>query len=107
MKLYHVTRRDNLPSILADGLDPERARGKRKSVWGVTAGQVQWALVHVLAKPWNRDARLSDLVVIELSLPRSAVRRYHRTIWYTVPGHGSIPVTEAMLRDPADYGKAR
>lgn len=106
MKIYHITRRENLTSILAGGLDPQRAKGVRKSVWGVTPGHVAWALIHVLSKPWNADAALNDLVVIEINLPRSKVRRYQRKIWYTI-GTECVPVTADMVKDAAEFGKVR
>jgi len=105
MTIYHVTRRENLASILADGLDPSRAKGVRKSVWGVVKSRTPWAIIHVLSKPWNRGATLADLVVIELTLPRRSVRRYQTAIWFTVEGLGNVPVTPDMIRDPADFGK--
>lgn len=106
MKIYHVTTRDNLPSILQRGLDPGMSRGKRKSVWGVVRSRVEWAIVHVLAKPWNSDAKLSDLVVIELTLPKKDVRRYKPTIWRTVEGLGCVPVTPSMLMAADDFGRS-
>lgn len=105
MKIYHVTRRENLASILVNGLDPALAKSIRKSVWGVTRGQVTWALIHVLAKPWNADATLADLVVIEIDLPRSQVRRYQRSIWYTLPGSGAVAVTAEQVKDAAIFGR--
>ena len=105
MTLYHVTRRENLDSILRDGLDPSKAKGKRKSVWGVVGTRVAWAIVHVQSKPWNRGVTLDDLVVIRLTLPRTSVRRYHVGVWHTVEGLGSVPVTPEMVLDPADFGK--
>jgi hypothetical protein len=105
MTLYHVTARTNLPSILANGLDPSRAKGKRKSVWGVVGTRVAWAIVHVLSKPWNKGLSLDDLVVIRISLPKRSVRRYQTAIWYTVEGLGCIPVTEDMILDPAIFGR--
>ena len=107
MKLYHITRRENLDSILSSGLDPQRAKGVRKSVWGVTPGHVAWALIHVLAKPWNKGATLSDLVVIELTLSRSQVRRYQRKIYYTTASVVSVPVTADMVIDASEFGKVR
>lgn len=105
MKLYHVTHRDNLPSILANGLDPSLAKNRRKSVWGVVRSRAAWAIVHVLAKPWNAEARISDLVVIEVSLPKSEVRRYKTGVWYTVEGRGPVAVTHEMVRPASHFGK--
>lgn len=104
MKIYHVTHKRNLPSILKMGLDPQRAKNTRKAVWGVVKTRVAWALVHVLSKPWNANASLSDLVVIEIELPKAKVRRYKPTIWFTTPDVGCVAVTEKMILNPADFG---
>lgn len=105
VKLYHVTHKSNLESILAGGLDPAKAKGLRKSVWGVVRTRAAWAIVHVLSKPWNAGATLEDVVVIELRLPKKAVRRYHVGIWHTAPGTGVIPVTANMVKDAAQFGR--
>ena len=107
MKIYHVTHRRNLKSILANGLDPKLAKGKRKSVWGVVKSRVEWALVHVLAKPWNADAKLSDLVVIEITLPKASLRRYKTAIWYTAETVGSVKVTMKMVAEGTSFGKVK
>jgi hypothetical protein len=104
MKIYHVTNRSNLKSILKGGLDPKRAKGKRKAVWGVVVSRVEWALVHVLTKPWNKDATLADLVVIEISLPKANLRRYKSTIWFTKDVK-SVPVTVDMVKPASSFGK--
>jgi hypothetical protein len=107
MKLYHVTRKTNLDSILANGLDPAKAKMRRKSVWAVVKSRAPWAIVHVMSKPWNRDAKLSDLIVIEITIPKAKVRRHATAIYYTCPEVGSIPVTAEMVKPAADFGKTR
>jgi hypothetical protein len=102
MKLYHVTHRKNLPSILARGLDPLRAKGVRKAVWGVVRTRVAWAIIHVLGKPWHKNATLGDLVVIEIQLPRRDVRRYKSGIWYTSQ---NVSVKPGQVIEAGLFGK--
>jgi hypothetical protein len=77
----------------------------RKSVWGVVRSKVAWAVVHVLSKRRNAGLSLDDVVVIELTISRSAVRRYNRGVWYTKEHVGRLPVSEAMLLQPSQFGK--
>lgn len=104
MILYHVTRRDLLPSILTRGLDPECSRGILKSVWGVTASRVAWAIVHVLSKPHNRGVLASEFVVIRFDVSRKQLRRYRRAVWMTRPGTGCVPVTADQCISVASFG---
>lgn len=78
--LYHTTLRRNLRSILRVGLDPARSTGKLPAVWLHTAGRLEWALLHTLAK---HRCRLEDVVVLEVRLPERSLRRKWRGIWYT------------------------
>ena len=103
--LYHVTNRKNLASILQNGLDPKKARMKRKSVWGVTRSRIAWAIIHVMAKPWNRSASIGDMAVIRFSISRNKIRRYKKSIWYTIEGIGRIPITNDNLIEAVGLGK--
>lgn len=61
--LYHWTHVQNVRSILAEGLDPERSTGKAPSVWCVSRRRRTWAAVHVtLRHNWD----LSDLVCLRI-----------------------------------------
>lgn len=101
MTLHHVTNRRNLRSILRTGLDPSRAIGRRKAVWGVTESRVGWAIVHTLSKPRDRNARLSDIVVIRFTIARARARRFGKGVWY-VPA--TIPIDPADVIGAPTYG---
>jgi hypothetical protein len=105
MKLFHITHRNNLASIQATGLEPERAVGARKAVWAGTQARVQWGIVHVLSKPRNKGATVEDIVVLELEVSRRTLTRYGRVrgVWFTpctVP-----PSSIVAMHEAAEYGK--
>ena len=74
----HATPRRNLDSILRIGLRPDRARGKLKAVWLHTPARTDWAVMHVADRHGFEE---EDIIVLEIELPRSAVRRNRRGIW--------------------------
>ena len=80
MKLYHATRKSNLESIRAEGLDPNRSTGKEAVVWLHTASRRDWAILHIINR---HKCEVSDTIVIEVSVPRSKLRRRWRGIWVT------------------------
>jgi RNA:NAD 2'-phosphotransferase (TPT1/KptA family) len=78
VSLRHGTPRRNLGSILRTGLRPDRARGKLKAVWLHTRARTDWAVTHVADRHGYEE---EDIIVLEVELPRSAVRRACRGIW--------------------------
>lgn len=81
MTLYHVTSRTNRGSIAIEGLDPRYATHGRRAVWLVARSNVAWALAHTAAKPGR--GRVADLVVYRCEVPRSALTRFRRGIWWS------------------------
>lgn len=72
MRLRHTTHRDNMASIDARGLLTAKATGRLKAIWLHTPGRSLWAMEHVARRHrW----RLTDLVTIEVDVPRSLLRR--------------------------------
>lgn len=73
--LLHVTPERNRASILAHGIRPQLARGRRKVVWLAKPARLKWALAHVEAH--QRVSQL-DLAVCVVDLHRYRVvrRRY-------------------------------
>jgi hypothetical protein len=63
---------------LRTGLRPDRARGKLKAVWLHTRARTDWAVRRVADRHGFEE---EDIVVLEVILPRSAVRRNGRGIW--------------------------
>ena len=89
MKLRHATTRARLERIRRDGLrvacaDPA---AKIKGVWLHTASQSPWAVVHTIRK---HRASLEDVVVVEVNVPRSALKRFRTGLWYTT---ADVPAT--------------
>ena len=80
MKLYHATPKTNLENIKATGLDPNRSRGKEAVVWLHTASRREWAILHTTQR---HKCEVSDVIVIEVEIPRSKLRRRWRGLWVT------------------------
>ena len=81
MKLRHATTRQRLASILDQGLRVECAdpQAKLKGCWLHTPSQTAWAIVHTMRK---HLVGLEDVVVIEVTVPRSALKRFRTGLWY-------------------------
>ena len=82
MIIYHVTNKCNLKSIMSTGLDPAYAVNKREAVWGVSHSLIGWAISHTLAKPRDAESTTNDLVILQVNVPRSWVKKYRRRIYY-------------------------
>ena len=80
MRLYHATLKSKLASILPEGLDPNRSQGKENVVWLHTASRREWAILHIQAR---YKCKVSEVVIIEVNVPRSKLRRRWRGIWTT------------------------
>lgn len=82
MKLYHATTRQNLGSILAEGLRVAKAdpQAKIRGCWLATASNRSWGVVHTIRK---HKAQLDDVVVIEVHVPRSRLTRFRTGLWHT------------------------
>lgn len=82
MQLYHATTRQNLDSILRDGLRVAKAdpAAKIKGCWMATASNRVWGVLHTIRK---HKAELVDVVVIEVNVPRSRLTRFRTGLWYS------------------------
>ena len=80
MKLYHATLKGNLESIQAIGLDPNRSKGKEALIWLHTQSRRDWAILHIINR---HKCEVSDVIVIEVEIPRLKLRRRWRGIWTT------------------------
>ncbi|HYT89468.1 MAG TPA: hypothetical protein VEL76_12250 [Gemmataceae bacterium] len=80
VRLRHATPERNLLSIADDGLLCSKAKGKMKVVWLHTAAKSTWAVIHTVGR---HGGRVQDVVVLELSIPRSWLRRNRRGLWYS------------------------
>ena len=79
MILRHSTPRKNLASIVAHGLLTSKSQGKLKAVWLCSPERTSWAVLHVAKR---HGARVEGIVTLEISVPRSWLRRNRRGTWY-------------------------
>jgi hypothetical protein len=98
--LWHATHQSNLDSIRANGLDPARSTGKRSAVWLHTSSCSAWALLHCAKRHgWS----VEDLIIVQVSVPRAALRRSSsRGLWWTP---ALVPVTSTTVRTPGDIAR--
>jgi pimeloyl-ACP methyl ester carboxylesterase len=81
MRLRHATLAKNLPGILRAGLLCSKSKGKLPVVWLCSPGQSTWATLHTVRR---HGGRVEGVVLIELDVPRSWLRRSARKrLWYT------------------------
>ena len=102
MKLYHATRKSNLESIRAEGLDPNRSTGKEALVWLHTRSRREWAILHTCTR---HKCEVSDVIVIEVEIPRRQIRRRWRGIWTTpetITKFGRITNTPEFSETPIE-----
>jgi hypothetical protein len=79
MILHHVTFRANVAPILKNGLLTAKSQGKLRAVWLCSAAKVLWGIAHVCQR---HQRRLESAVVLEVSVPRSWLRRSKKGLWY-------------------------
>ena len=80
MKLYHATLKANLDSIREKGINPEFSQGKERVIWLHTASRIHWAIAHTQKR---HGGTLADIIIIEVSIPRSRIKRRWRGLWTT------------------------
>jgi hypothetical protein len=81
MLLRHVTLARNVNSILRRGLLCAKSKGKRRVVWLHSPARSHWALVHTVER---HGGRIESVVVLEIDVPRSWLRRSMAGLWYCV-----------------------
>jgi hypothetical protein len=85
--LRHATPLRNLPSIQRHGLLTAKSRGRLKVVWLHAASKSSWAVLHTVKR---HGGRVQDVVILEVEVPRSWLRRNRRKLWYStrdIPPH--------------------
>ena len=83
MKLYHATTKACLDSILARGLlvSFAHASGKIRGVWLHAPSRSAWAVLHTQRR---HNVPLENVVVLEIHLTRSQLKRFQRGLWYAL-----------------------
>jgi hypothetical protein len=79
MRLRHATLVKNLPAILKAGLLCSKSLGKLPVVWLGSAAKTLWATNHVVRR---HGGRIEQVVVLEVTVPRSWLRRSKKGLWY-------------------------
>jgi RNA:NAD 2'-phosphotransferase (TPT1/KptA family) len=77
--LHHATFARNLNSILRRGLLTGKSQGKLAAVWLCSAAKTLWAAAHVVGR---HGGRIESVVVLEIEVPRSWLRRNRKGLWY-------------------------
>jgi hypothetical protein len=80
MLLRHATLARHLPSILARGLLCSKSQGKIKAVWLHSPAASTWAALHTIKR---HGGRVEGVVIIEVNIPRRALRRSRKRLWYS------------------------
>ena len=81
MKLYHTTLKRNLDSIRKHGLTPSFAQKQTNPrVWLHTKSRRLWGILHVQKR---HKVPMSEILIIEVNVPRSQLKRRWRGIWTT------------------------
>ena len=78
MKLRHASPARNLASIRKHGLLTAKSQGKLPIVWLHTSSRSAWAVLHT-----RKRHGCKDVVVFEVSLPRSWLMRSRAGLWYS------------------------
>src|SRR5215831_11102746 len=71
--LRHATLARNLESILRDGILTAKSRGALKAVWLHDKGRSEWAALHTVRR---HGGRIEDVIVLEVELPKSWLKRH-------------------------------
>lgn len=78
--LRHATLRKNMPSIEHLGLLCCKSQGRLKVCWLHASSKSSWAAIHTIRR---HGGRVQDVVVLEVNVPRSWLRRSRRGLWYS------------------------
>jgi hypothetical protein len=57
------------------------SRGKLPAVWLGSPAACSWAAIHVARR---HKARIEDVIVLEVTVPRSWLRRSRKRLWYSL-----------------------
>jgi hypothetical protein len=75
----HATLARNLPGICRTGLLTSKSQGKLPAVWLCSAPKTLWVAIHVTRR---HGGRIDNVVVLEIDVPRSWLRRSKRGLYY-------------------------
>jgi hypothetical protein len=81
LTLRHATPLRCLPSIERRGLLCSKSQGRRKVVWLHVPSSSAWAMAHTVRR---HGGRIEAVVILEVQVPRSWLRRSRKGLWYSV-----------------------
>ena len=81
MLIRHATPLRNLASIRRVGLLTGKSQGRRKAVWLHTASKSTWAVLHTVKR---HGGKVENVVILEIDVPRSWLRRSRRGLRYSI-----------------------
>jgi hypothetical protein len=76
--LRHATPQKNLASIRRSGLLTRYAKGKLPVVWFHRRSRTPWAVLHTVKR---HGGGVEQVVVLEVQVPRSWLRRSRKGLW--------------------------
>jgi hypothetical protein len=79
MLLRHASPSRNLASIKRFGLLTSKSKGRLPVVWLHVPSKTPWAMLHVVKR---HGGKVQDVIVLEMDVPRSWLRRSKRGLWY-------------------------
>jgi hypothetical protein len=82
MLLRHATPAKNLNSILRGGLLTSKSLGKLPVVWLCSPCKSSWAVLHAVRR---HGGRVESVVLLDVSVPRSWLRRSPRKRLWACP----------------------
>ena len=80
MLLRHATILRYIPSIERGGLLCSKSQGKKLVVWLHSPAAYSWAVLHTIKR---HGGKVEGVVLIEVEVPRSWLRRSRRGLWYS------------------------
>jgi hypothetical protein len=79
MRVHHASWGRLLGSICRHGLLTSKSQGRLPAVWLCSPAKTLWAAAHVFHR---HGGRIEGVVVLELDVPRSWLRRSRKGLWY-------------------------
>ena len=80
MLLRHATTLRYIPSIERGGLLCSKSQGRMPVVWLHSPAASSWAVLHTIKR---HGGKVEGVVLIEVEVPRSWLRRSRRGLWYS------------------------
>jgi hypothetical protein len=102
--LRHATPARNLNSILRHGLLTRKSQGKRPAMWLHSAALSGWAVVHTAKR---HHVAIQGVAILEVEIPRAALKKSRRGLWYTTADVGPERIGAARGIDQLAAGAVR